>query len=54
VVTVIVNWHEELLPDMSVTEHVTVLTPTGKNDPEAGAHVGAPTPGQLSETVGAG
>ena len=34
--------------------HVTVVVPTGKNEPEAGEQAGIPTPGQLSVTVGAG
>jgi hypothetical protein len=48
-----VNEHPDELPDASVTEHVTVLTPTAKNEPDAGVHTGAPTPGQLSDTTGA-
>ena len=37
----------------SATEHVTVVTPLGKTEPEAGVQFGTPTPGQLSATVGA-
>jgi hypothetical protein len=52
--TVIVNVQLALLLDESVTVHVTVVVPFGKNEPEAGEHVGVPTPGQLSLAVGAG
>ena len=38
----------------SVTEQLTVVAPSGKLEPDAGTQTGAPTPGQLSETVGAG
>ena len=38
----------------SVTEQLTVVTPSGKLEPDAGVQTGAPTLGQLSETVGAG
>lgn len=38
----------------SETVQFTVVAPSGKLEPDAGMHVGAPTPGQLSETVGAG
>jgi hypothetical protein len=50
---VIVNEHIDVFAMASVTEHVTMFTPTAKNDPDAGEHTGAPTPGQLSETTGA-
>lgn len=43
-----------LLGLASLTVQVTVVVPTGKLDPEAGTQFGAPTPGQLSLTVGAG
>jgi hypothetical protein len=33
---------EPVLPDASVAVHVTVVVPSGKLDPEAGAHVGLP------------
>lgn len=52
--TFTVNVHIFMLFDMSFTEHVTVVVPTGKADPEAGEQVGVPTPGQLSLTVGGG
>ena len=52
--TVTVKVQLAVLPDESATVQVTVVVPTGKNEPEAGEHVGAPTPGQLSETVGGG
>jgi hypothetical protein len=52
--TVIVNVQVVVLPDESDTVHVTVVVPFGKNEPDAGAQTGAPTPGQLSDTVGAG
>jgi hypothetical protein len=35
----------------SVTVHVTVVTPFGNVDPDAGTHDGVPTPGQLSVAV---
>jgi hypothetical protein len=43
--TVTVNEHESPVP-----EHVTVVVPTGKNDPEAGEQVTVPHP----ELVGGG
>jgi hypothetical protein len=52
--TVIVNVQLAVLPDESATVQVTVVVPFGKNDPDAGEHTGVPTPGQLSDTVGAG
>jgi len=52
--TVTVKVHVAVLPDASATVQVTVVVPTGKNEPEAGTHAGTPTPGQLSETVGGG
>jgi hypothetical protein len=52
--TVIVNVQVAVLPDASATVQVTVVVPFGKNEPDAGEHIGAPTIGQLSETVGAG
>jgi hypothetical protein len=52
--TVIVNEQLAVLPDESATLQVTVVVPFGKNEPEAGEQTGVPTPGQLSETVGAG
>ena len=52
--TVIVNMHAALLPAISATVQVTVVVPTGKNEPDPGEHIGAPIIGQLSETVGGG
>ena len=52
--TVTVNEQLAEFPDASSTLHVTVVVPFGKLDPDAGEQVGAPTPGQLSLTVGAG
>jgi hypothetical protein len=37
----------------SLTLHVTVVVPTGNEEPDAGVQDGDPTPGQLSLTVGA-
>ena len=53
-VTVIVNVHvvSGLFGDPSVAVHVTVVTPTGKVEPDAGVHTTV-VPGQLSEVVGA-
>jgi hypothetical protein len=51
--TVTVNLQLAEFFDASLTEHVTVVTPFWKVVPEAGVHTGAPTPGQLSLTVGA-
>lgn len=50
--TVTVKLHEAVLFAESATEQVTVVTPTGKPDPEAGVQVGVLTPEQLSPTVG--
>ena len=52
--TVTVKLHIDMLFDESFTVHVTVVVPFWKVDPEAGLQVGAPTPGQLSLTAGAG
>src|SRR5258708_910828 len=41
-----------VLLDPSVTMHVNGVIPSGKLDPDGGTQVGAPMPGQLSETVG--
>jgi len=51
--TVTVNEQEAELDDASDTEHVTVVVPFGKLEPEAGAHTGVPMPEQLSVAVGA-
>lgn len=53
-VTVTVKLQLAEFIEASVTEQFTVVVPSGKLEPDAGAHVGAPSPGQLSETVGAG
>jgi hypothetical protein len=50
--TVTVNEQEAELLDASVTEQFTVVTPCGKEEPEAGEQLGDPTPGQLSLAVG--
>jgi hypothetical protein len=50
--TVTVNMHEAGLPIASITEQVTVVVPRAKDEPEAGTHVTAPTPAQLSVAVG--
>ena len=42
-----------LKPDVSIAVHVTVVVPSGNVDPDGGTHATV-TPGQLSETVGAG
>src|SRR6185503_13703554 len=39
------------LPAASVAEQLTVVVPFGKAVPEAGLHVTAPKPGQLSEAL---
>jgi hypothetical protein len=46
--------HIDMLFDESLTEQVIVVEPFGKVVPDAGLQVGAPTPGQLSLTAGAG
>jgi hypothetical protein len=51
-VIVTVNVHIPVLLLASITEHVTVVVPTGKFIPDAGRHVTIPTPGQLSIAVG--
>jgi hypothetical protein len=50
--TVTVNEQVLLLPLASLTEQVTVVTPFGKVEPDAGAQVTAPTLGQLSVADG--
>jgi hypothetical protein len=52
--TVTVNVQLDMLFAASLTEHVTVVAPSWKVEPEAGLHEGAPTPAQLSLTVGFG
>ena len=51
--TVTVNEQFDEFPDESLTLQVTVVAPFGNVAPDAGAHEGAPTPGQLSLTAGA-
>jgi len=51
-VTVTVNEQLAVLPIASDTVQVTVVTPTLKDEPDAGEHIGVPTPGQLSVAVG--
>ena len=55
-VSLIVTVNEQLaeLPLASVTVQLTVVVPFGNVEPDAGLHVGDPTPEQLSLTVGAG
>ena len=50
--TVTVNEQLAWFVDPSVTVQVTVVTPFGKVDPDAGEHTGVPTPEQLSVAVG--
>jgi hypothetical protein len=45
--------HVDMLFEASVALQLTVVTPTGKTEPEGGVQT-AVTPGQLSETAGAG
>ena len=52
--TLTVKEQVAVLPEESATVQLTVVVPLAKNEPEAGEHVGAPTPGQLSLTVGGG
>jgi hypothetical protein len=47
---VTVNEQLAVLPDPSVAVHVTVVTPTGKQEPDGGEQA-TMTPGQLSEAV---
>jgi hypothetical protein len=41
-------------PAASLTVQVTVVVPGRNVEPDAGLHIGAPTPGQLSLATGAG
>ena len=50
--TVTVNVQLAILPEASLTAHVTVVMPLEKVEPERGLHTAAPTPGQLSLAVG--
>jgi hypothetical protein len=49
--TVTVKLHVPVLPDVSVAVHVTVVVPTGKLEPDAGAHMTVGVP-QLSVPAG--
>ena len=49
--TVIVNVHVPVFAEASVAVHVTVVTPTGNAEPDAGTQLTV-APGQLSEAVG--
>ena len=49
--TVTVKLQLAVLPEASVAVQVTVVTPAGNDEPEAGTHA-AVTPGQLSAAVG--
>ena len=52
-VSLTVTVNEQLLEllDASLTVQLTVVVPTGKDEPDAGLHEGVPTPGQLSLAV---
>jgi len=52
--TVTVNLQLAGLPEASLTLQLTVVVPSGKNEPDDGVHIGAPALAQLSLTVGAG
>jgi hypothetical protein len=52
--TVTVNEQLAELFTASFTVQLTVVVPFWKVEPDAGAQVGVPTPGQLSLTVGGG
>jgi hypothetical protein len=49
--TVTVKVQLAVLPEASLTVQVTVVTPFGKLEPDAGLHNGVPTFGQLSVAV---
>ena len=51
--TVTVKLQVAVLFDVSVAVQVTVVVPTGRIEPLGGVHAEV-TPGQLSDTVGAG
>lgn len=51
--TVTEKLHEAEFEEASVTEHDIVVVPRGNVVPLGGEQIGVPTPGQLSETVGA-
>lgn len=50
--TVTLNAQLDLLLEASVTEQAIVVVPFGNEEPLVGEQIGAPTPGQLSLTVG--
>ena len=50
-VIVTVNEHELLFSLASLTVQVTLVSPFGKVEPDAGTQVGTPTPEQLSVAV---
>jgi hypothetical protein len=50
--TLTVKEQAEALFAASRTEQFTVVMPFENTEPEAGLHEGAPSPGQLSLTVG--
>src|ERR1051325_3635867 len=50
--TVTVNEQLFELLEKSLTVQLTVVVPTGKEEPEGGLQLGEPTPEQLSETLG--
>jgi len=52
--TMMVNEQVAVFFEASLTLQFTVVVPFGKVAPDTGVHVGVPTPGQLSLTVGAG
>ena len=52
-IIVTVKEHIVVLPEASVAVQVTGVVPIGKKDPDAGEQTDV-TPGQLSETTGAG
>ena len=49
--TEIVNVHEPVFAEASVAVHVTVVVPTGNDEPDAGTQFTV-APGQLSDAVG--
>ncbi len=49
--TVIVSVHAPVFAAASVAVHVTVVTPTGKDEPDAGRQLTV-APGQLSDAAG--
>ena len=49
--TVTVNAQVALFPAVSMTEQVTVVVPTGNEEPDGGLQVGVSAPSQLSVAV---